>query len=131
MKKALVLLIVFCLSTFTLNASAKSWKDITLYGGLGGISFVRNSTDGKCHTSVLATEMNESSINIKHQVQRYVGTSLSGTKGEGYTVVKTLNDGYEVNYDLGSGTANTRAFYYNISPGTTLKGNVYLNNGWA
>lgn len=131
MKKKLFVFALVCCCIFSLQVGAKSMRDVTLYGGLGGVSFARDNTQGKCHSSALATYLNEASVNIKHVIQRYVGTSLSGTKEIGYTVVKSLNVGYDVNYNLGTGTANTRATFYNISNGTTFKGNVYLNNDWV
>lgn len=127
-KKVIAMMAIVVCLIVTTSVSAKSLRDIYLRAGDDVQVIVKNDTEAKFHTSVLATYMNASQISVENTVQRKNIFGSWQNKQQVYPLVKVLNQGYDTNFDLKS-TADTRSIWVNVTSGTTLIGNVYINNG--
>ena len=131
MKKILGIMALFGICFIVISVvDAKSLRDVYLRAGYDTQVITKNDTESEFHTSVLATYMNEDAIEIENTVQRKNLIGNWENKGQDIIMVRSLNEGYEINYVL-YGVADTRSIWVNVTPGTTLKGNVYINNGYA
>ena len=131
MKKILGIMALFGICFIVISVvDAKSLRDVYLRAGYDTQVIIKNDTEAKFHTSVLATYLNEDAIEIENTVQRKDSFGIWRNNGQDSSVITTLNEGYELNYTL-YGVADTRSIWVNKTPGTTLKGNVYINNGHA
>lgn len=130
MKKMLSIIAVVLVCLISINAaSAKSLRDIELNGQVGAQIIVKYGTEGKAHTSLLPTYMNESSIKVENTVQRRNSLGNWQNRVQNRFTVSAINKSYIINFDLGT-TADTRAIWINLDAGTRIKGNVYINNGY-
>lgn len=131
MKKGslLMLAIISCLFIST-NVNAKSLRGVTMRSRTDTQHIVKYNTEALFHTSVLATSMNSSKISIENTVQRKNSKGNWVNKAQVYPLVQKLNVGYETNFNLYS-TADTRSIWVNVTDGTTLVGDLYINNGHA
>ena len=129
MKKILGIMALFSICFIVVSVvDAKSLRDVYLRAGYDTQVIIKNDTEAKFHTSVLATYMNEDAIDIENTVQRKNDKGNWQNQGQDTVTVKSLNEGYEIEYILYK-VADTRSIWVNKTPGTTLKGNVYINNG--
>lgn len=112
----------------TTNVNAKSLRGVTLRANDDTQYIVKYNTEALFHTSVLATSINASEILIENTVQRKNSKGNWVNKAQVYPLVKKLNVGYDTNFNMYS-TADTRSIWVNVTSGTTLVGNVYINNG--
>lgn len=124
-----ILAVVVC-DFFSSNVDAKSLRGVTLRNNADVENIVKYKTEALFHTSVLATSMNASEISIGNTIQRKNSKGNWVNKAQVYPLIKKLNIGYESNFNLYS-TADTRSIWLNVTPGTTLVGNLYINNGHA
>ena len=133
MKRILGIMALFSICFIVVSVvDAKSLRDVYLRAGYDTQVIIKNDTEAKFHTSVLATYLNEDAIKIENTVQKKDIIGIWRNEGQDYSTITTLNEGYELDYTLDyDDTEAIRSIWVNVTPGTTLKGNVYINNGHA
>ena len=130
MKKMLSIIAVVLVCIISINAaSAKSLKDIELNGQVSAQLIVKYGTEGKAHTSLFPTYMNESIIKVENTIQRKNSSGNWQNRVQNRFNVTAINKSYIINFNLGT-TADTRTIWWNLDAGTKIKGNVYINNGY-
>ena len=108
MKKILGIMALFSICFIVISVvDAKSLRDVYLRAGYDTQVIIKNDTEAKFHTSVLATYMNEDAIEIENTVQRKNDKGNWQNQGQDTVTVKSLNEGYEINYIL-YGVADTK-----------------------
>lgn len=130
MKKILLagIIVVIC-SLTVINVYAKSLRGQTLRANTDVVAILKYDTVAKFHTSVWVTYMNESRIEVENVVQRKNSAGNFVNRGWFYPVIDHINDDYQSNFNLVT-TADTRSIWTNVTSGTTIKGDFYINDGY-
>lgn len=130
MKKIVMVLSILAVCCITvLVPSAKSLKGVTLYGEDKTELITKYGTEGNFHTSIYPLSKNEDTIQIINIVFR------KNSSGNYVKIVRNTFDMKEVkrSYILNisvKGTADTRSIWQNLTKGTKVTADLYINNGY-
>ena len=130
MKKVVkVLAILMVCSITVMSPSAKSLKSQALYGLDNNKQILKYGTEGKFHTSIYPLSKNADSITVQNIIQRKDknGTFIKVVRNN--MNITQVKRSYILNVSFAT-TTDTRSIWYNITRGTTVTADLYINNGF-
>ena len=105
---------------------AKALYNVTLYAREDR-GVILNDTQSKFYTSLIASSKDSSTIKVENTVQRKINGTYK-TQVQLYPIVTELNKEYYNNIGL-KDSGYTRSIWVNVTNGTTIKCNLYMENG--
>ncbi len=130
MKKIARVLAIFIVCCITITVpSAKSLKNTTLYGLDNTGIILKYNTESDFHTSIYPLYKNEDTIKMQNIIQRKDanGNWVKIIRNH-FDITKTKRS-YILNVSVAN-TADTRSSWFNLSRGTTIVADLYVNNGF-
>ena len=128
MKKVVSILTIIMLVACSMLGVVSAKSQDGSIGYHENVYFVKYSTEGKFHTSIVASNVINGTIKVENTIQR---KNLFGNwvnKDNDFFYMSYANQTSEINYDLET-TADTRTIWLNETQNSFLQGRFYINNG--
>ena len=92
------------------------------------VYFVKYSTEGKFHTSIVSSNVINGPIKVENTIQRKNSSGRWVNFANAFYNMSYANQTSEINYDLEK-TDDTRTIWLNETQNSFLQGRFYINNG--